>query len=170
MHSIIPAPSASMDRAAEVLAKFPTHIPGHRDGWLLLSRDGRPIVVWDLAVKIAADTPEQAAKRLELALTLASAGFAVTLPGNAYMVFFAEPPSDRAKPRYVIAEDDTELASIFGGGFNVIDTWTRACSSSHSTRAEAIERCDEVTREQDLADASARATGRIEPPTPTSNR
>jgi hypothetical protein len=159
MPPISPTPAASaMDRAAEVLAaKFPAHIPGRQDGWLLLSRSSQPIAVWDLAEKIAADTPGQAARRLELAQALASAGFAVTVPGNAYMVFFAELPGDTTKPRYAVEEEDAVLASLFGGRFHVMDTWTGASTSSHSTRPEATERCDEITHEQDLADASARA-------------
>lgn len=56
--------AAAVERAdAALAARFPRHIPGVRDGWLILSRSGRPISVWDLKKKTGPDTPEQEAKR-----------------------------------------------------------------------------------------------------------
>lgn len=94
-----PQHAATLERAAAALAaRFSRHVPGEQDGWLILTRSDRPIAVWDLKEKIAADTPEQEAKRIELAQALAAAGLAVTLPSDAYMVFFAEIPANPTTP------------------------------------------------------------------------
>ncbi|MFF4188146.1 hypothetical protein ACFYZ9_33625 [Streptomyces sp. NPDC001691] len=149
-------PSASLaERAAAVLrSKFPCHIPGERDGWLILPRNGRWIAVWDLADQ-ERETPERAAKRLELAQALAAAGYVVTLPSNAYMVFFADRPHDDSGPRYTVVRGDTVLGGLFGGPYLVMDTWTRVDISAHRSEAEANARCAEISREQALADAKA---------------
>ncbi len=99
-----PSPTLAARAAAVLDAKFPQHVPGERDGWLVLPRGGRLIAVWDLAVKVAADTPEQAAMRLELAQTLAAAGYVVPLTSTAYMVFVADRPHDTSGPRTHLEE------------------------------------------------------------------
>ncbi|MFF9458075.1 hypothetical protein [Streptomyces flaveolus] len=73
--------------------------------------------------KTGADTPEQEARRIECARLLAAAGLAVTLPSDAYMVFFAGIPADRTRPRYTVVTDDSGLGGgLFGGPHLVIDT------------------------------------------------
>lgn len=145
---------AAVERAQAALsARFPQHVPGEQDGWLILTRSDRPIVVWDLKEKIAADTPEQEAKRIELAQELAAAGLAVTLPSDAYMVFFAEIPADRTSPRYTVVDDDSALGALFGGPHLVMDTWTQVHVATARTPEEAAECCAEFSRAQDALDA-----------------
>ncbi|MGW6145354.1 hypothetical protein [Streptomyces sp. NPDC055140] len=145
---------AAVERAdAALAARFPQHIPGTQDGWLILARSGRPIAVWDLKEKIAADTPEQEAKRLELARELAAAGLAVTLPADAYMVFFAEIPADRTGPRYTVVHDDSDLGSLFGPPHLVMDTWTNVHVATAHTPEKAAQQCADFIRAQDALDA-----------------
>ncbi|WP_330342634.1 hypothetical protein [Streptomyces sp. NBC_00557] len=161
MPHIPPQHAAAIERAeAALTARFPRHVPGRQDGWLVLTHSDRPIVVWDLKEKIAADTPEQAAKRLELAQALAAAGLAVTLPSDAYMVFFAEIPADRTSPRYTVAHGDSVLGGLFGGPHLVMDTWTKVHVATAHTPEEAAERCAAFTRTQDARDAHV-ASGRL---------
>jgi hypothetical protein len=134
--------AAVMEDAAHVLGEqFPQHVPGERDGWLIMSRNDRPMVVWELAVKIAADTPQQEAKRHELGAALAAAGYAVTFPSWAYMVFFADPPTAPAGPRYQVGESVGTLSALFGGAFPVVDTYTGVDVTSADDRAEADRMC-----------------------------
>ncbi|KOV94618.1 MULTISPECIES: hypothetical protein [unclassified Streptomyces] len=149
-----PQHAAAVERAeAALAARFPRHVPEVQDGWLILTRSDRPIAVWDLKEKIAADTPEQKAKRIELAQALAAAGLAVTLPSDAYMVFFAEIPADRTSPRYTIAHDDSALGDLFGGPHLVMDTWTNVHVATARTPQEAAQRRDAFNRAQDTLDA-----------------
>jgi hypothetical protein len=149
-----PQHAAAVERAETALAdRFPRHVPGVQDGWLILTRSNRPIVVWNLTEKIDADTPEQESKRIELAQTLAAAGLAVTLPSDAYMVFFAEIPADRTNPRYSVVHDDSVLGGMFGGPHLVMDTWTDVHVATAHTPKEAADRCADFTRAQDTLDA-----------------
>ncbi|MFI1701430.1 hypothetical protein ACH419_36495 [Streptomyces bobili] len=149
-----PQHAAAVQRAEAVLtARFPQHLPQEQDGWLILARSDRPIVVWDLKEKISADTPEQEAKRIELAQVLAAAGLAVTLPSDAYMVFFAEIPADRTTPRYTVVDDDSALGNLFGGPHLVMDSWTKVHVATARTPEEAAQRCADFTRVQDTLDA-----------------
>ncbi|MFF7953654.1 hypothetical protein [Streptomyces griseorubiginosus] len=145
---------AAVERAEAALeARFPRHVPGMQDGWLILTRSNRPIVVWELKEKAAADTPAQAAKRIELAQALAAAGLAVTLPSDAYMVFFAQIPADRTGPRYTVAEGDSVLGGLFGGPHLVMDTWTQVHVATAHTPKQAAQRCADFTRAQETLDA-----------------
>ncbi|MFF4276215.1 hypothetical protein [Streptomyces sp. NPDC001536] len=145
---------AVMEDAAHVLGEqFPQHIPGERDGWLVMSRNDRPMVVWDLAVKISADTPEQEAKRLELGAALAAAGYAVTFPTSAYMVYFADPPTDPASPRYEVAESFSTLSALFGGAFPIVDTYTGVDVTWADDRAEAERMCAVLNEQYETAKA-----------------
>ncbi|MFJ5534918.1 hypothetical protein [Streptomyces sp. NPDC093261] len=151
---IPPQHAAAVERAAAVLAThFPQHVPGEQTGWLILTRSDRPIAVWELTEKISADTPEQEAKRIELAQALAAAGLAVTLPSDAYMVFFAEIPADRTAPRYTVGIDDSGLGDLFGGAHLVMDTWTKVHVATARTPEVAAQRCAEFTRAQNAVDA-----------------
>jgi hypothetical protein len=156
-----PQHAAAVERADTALAaRFPRHVPGVQDGWLILTRSDRPIVVWDLKEKIDADTPEQEAKRIELAQVLAAAGLAVTLPSDAYMVFFAQIPADRTSPRYTVVDDDSVLGGLLGGPHLVMDTWTDVHVATARTPKEAAQRCADFTRAQDRLDAQV-ASGRL---------
>ncbi|MFE0778897.1 hypothetical protein [Streptomyces sp. NPDC058861] len=161
LFNLPPQHIAAVERATEALsAQFPQHIPGKQDGWLLLTRSNRPIVVWDLREKIAADTAEQEAKRLELAQALAAAGLAVTVPSDAYMVFFAEIPTSPS-PRYtVVNDDDSVLGSLFGSPYLVMDTWTNVHVATTRTSEEATQRCADFTRAQDALDTEV-ASGNL---------
>ncbi|MFI8265356.1 hypothetical protein [Streptomyces sp. NPDC085665] len=134
--------AAVMEAAAATLGEqFPQHVPGERDGWVLVTRNGRPAAAWDFAEKIDVDTPEQEAKRRELAGALAAAGFAVTMPVDIYMVFFADPPSASAGPRYVVEECPAALSALFGGAFPVVDTSTRTALAWIGDGREAEKLC-----------------------------
>ena len=152
---------AAVERAAAALTnRFPQHIPGQQDGWLLLARSGHPIVVWDLKEKIDADTPVQAAKRLELAASLATAGLAVTLPADMYMVFFAEIPTNPTCPRYTVSHDRSVLGGLFGGPYLVMDNWTNVHVATADTPEQANRRCADFTRAQDELNTQV-AAGRL---------
>ncbi|MFD4247300.1 hypothetical protein ACFWP3_37790 [Streptomyces sp. NPDC058525] len=145
---------AAVERADSVLAaRFPRHVPGKQDGWLILTRSDRPIAVWDLKEKTGADTPEQEAKRIELAQELAAAGLAVTLPSDAYMVFFAEIPAHPTTPRYTVVDDGSGLGGLFGGTHLVMDTWTKVHVATARTPEKAVQRCADFTRAQSTLDA-----------------
>ncbi|MEW1677928.1 hypothetical protein AB0O47_32545 [Streptomyces noursei] len=134
--------AAVMEEAARVLGEqFPRYVPCMRDGWLITTRSDRPMVVWQLAKTIAADTPQQEAKRHELGAALADAGYAVTFPSWAYMVFFADPPAAPAGPRYEVADSSGTLASLFGGAFPIIDSYTGVDVTSADDRPEAERVC-----------------------------
>ncbi|MEV6683389.1 hypothetical protein AB0N09_42045 [Streptomyces erythrochromogenes] len=151
---IPPQHVAAVERTDAVLAaRFPRHVPGERDGWLMLTRSERPIVVWDLKEKTGADTPEQDAKRIELAQALAAAGLVVTLPSDAYMVFFAEIPADPTTPRYTVVVEDSGLGGLFGGPHLVMDTWTKVHVATARTPEKAVQRCADFTRAQNTLDA-----------------
>ncbi|MFF9158358.1 hypothetical protein ACF1AB_39730 [Streptomyces sp. NPDC014846] len=153
---IPPQHAAAVERAAAVLAvHFPQHVPGEQAGWLILTRSDRPIAVWELAQKISADTPEQEAKRIELAQALAAAGLAVTLPSDAYMVFFAEIPADRTTPRYTVVTHDSGLGDRFGGAYLAMDTWTKVHVTTTRTPEVAAQRCAEFTRAENAVNADA---------------
>jgi hypothetical protein len=151
---IPPQHAAAVKRAETALAaRFPRHVPDEQDGWLILTRSDRPMVVWELKEKTGADTPEQETKRIECAGVLAAAGLAVTLPSDAYMVFFAEIPADRTSPRYTVVTDDSGLGGMFGGPHLVMDTWTGVHVSTAHTPETAAQRCADFTRAQDTLDA-----------------
>jgi hypothetical protein len=84
---------------------------------------------------------------------LAAAGLAVTLPSDAYMVFFAQIPADRTGPRYTVAAEDSVLGGLFGGPHLVMDTWTKVHVATARTPEDAEERCAAFTRAQDTLDA-----------------
>ncbi|MGP3950845.1 hypothetical protein [Streptomyces sp. 7N604] len=158
MFSVPPRHVAAVERAALALAaRFPQHVPGRQDGWGIQTRSGRPIAVWDLKEKIAADTPEQDAKRLELAQALAATGLAVTVPGHMYVVFFAEPPADPTGLRYTVTHDDSVLGSLLGSPYLVMDTFTGVDVATAYTPERAKERCAEFTRAQNELDAQVTA-------------
>lgn len=149
------------DRAAAFLRpRFDPYSPGLRDGWHLISRNGRWAVVWDLADREGGQTPEQAAKRLELAKALSAGGYAVSTPPGFSMVFFADRPHD-AGPRYSVVTEGPVLGGLFGGPHVVMDTWTNVDMASFKETEEARKRCTELEREQALADAVANSTPRM---------
>ncbi|MGW2027710.1 hypothetical protein [Streptomyces decoyicus] len=149
------------DRAAAVLgAQFSQHLPGERDGWLVVPHYGCWSAVWDLAEKEAVEPPEQAAKRLEkLAKALTGAGYVVTRPPNADRVFFADRPHDAPGPRHTVVTNGLVLGGLIGGPHVVVDTWTNVGVDSFRESAAAYERCAQLIREQALTDAAA-STGR----------
>jgi hypothetical protein len=143
-------------RAGMLLGEhFPQHVPGKRDGWTIGSQDvtepRRMFVAWDLADGREAETGERRAKRLELAEALARAGYAVTLPADHYVVFFADRPHDDAGPRYAV--EQSGLPGGLGGGWLVMDTWTRVHTTVRRTEGAAKAEAARVEREQVLADA-----------------
>ncbi|WNZ14890.1 hypothetical protein [Streptomyces sp. 11x1] len=130
---------------------FPEHVEGERDGWRIIYRNDAPAVVWDLAVKIAADTPQQEAKRHELGAALAAAGIAVTFPGDMFMVFFAERPADWSGPRYSVVGQDSAIGALFGGSQLVMDGFTGVHVLGVQTPTEAgrlCQRLNEVYEQQ----------------------
>ncbi|MFJ4342651.1 hypothetical protein [Streptomyces sp. NPDC088915] len=142
------------DRAAAFLRpRFDQYSPGFRDGWHVISRNGRWAVVWNLAGRESGETPEQAVKRLELAKALAAGGYAVSTPPGFSMVFFADRPRTDG-PRYSVVTDD----SLFGRPRVVMDTWTSVGMASFEDPERARKRCAELEREQALADAMANST------------
>lgn len=158
-HTPVNPPLPPPDRAAAFLRpRFTPYSPGLRDGWHLISRNGRWAAVWDLADREGGETPEQAAKRLELAKALAAGGYAVSMPSGFYMVFFADRPHDDAGPRYSVVTEDSVLGGLFGGPHVVMDTWTNVNMAAFPTEEKARERCAELEREQALADAVANST------------
>ncbi|MFG3132919.1 hypothetical protein ACGFZU_35125 [Streptomyces tendae] len=129
-------------KAVAVLSgAFPVHVEGEQDGWRIIYRNDAPAVVWDLAVKIAADTPQQEAKRLELGAALAAAGIAVTFPADMFMVFFAEPPADWVGPRYSVVGQDSAIGALFGGSQLVMDGFTGVHVLGVQTPAQAERLC-----------------------------
>lgn len=150
------------DRAAAVLgAHFPQHLTGERDGWRILTRNDRWAAVWDLAEREGIETPERAAKRLELARALATAGYAVTQPSDLYVVFFADRPHDTDGPRYVVVREDTAPGGPCGGSHVVMDDWTRIHLSTHQAGEEAQEQAGQANRDQVRADAGKAVTEQI---------
>ncbi|WP_275466296.1 hypothetical protein [Streptomyces noursei] len=150
------------DRAAAVLgAYFPQHLTGERDGWRILTRNDRWAAVWDLGEREDIETPERAAKRLELARALATAGYAVTQPSDLYMVFFADRPHDTDGPRYVVVPEDTAPGGPCGGSHVVMDNWTRIHVSTHQAGEEAQEQAEQANRDQVRADAGKAVTEQI---------
>ncbi|MER7195665.1 hypothetical protein [Streptomyces flaveolus] len=107
--------------------------------------------------RTGADTTEQEAKRIECARLLAAAGLAVTLPSDAYMVFFAEIPADRSSPRYTVVTDDSGLGGLFGGPHLVMDTWTGVHVAAAHTPEAAAQCCADFTRAQDTLEAQVAA-------------
>ncbi|MFB7836002.1 hypothetical protein [Streptomyces sp. NPDC056056] len=160
MTDLAPRPPLPLpDRATAFLRpRFTPYSPGQYDGWHLISRNGRWAVVWDLAAGEGGETPQQAAKRLELAKALAAGGYAVSMPPGFYMVFFADRPHDDAGPRYSVVTEDSVLGGLFGGPHVVMDTWTNVNMAAFPTAEKARERCAELEREQALADAVANST------------
>ncbi|MER5617685.1 hypothetical protein [Streptomyces sp. NPDC002215] len=153
VNSNLPLP----DRAAACLRTgFDQYCPGLRDGWRIISRNGRWAVVWDLAGREDSETPEQAAKRLELAQALSAGGYAVSTPRGFYMVFFADRPQD-AGPRYSVVTQN----SMLGGPYVVMDTWTSTDMAAFKDPEEAHEQCEELEREQALSDAVANSVPRM---------
>ncbi|WP_329317201.1 hypothetical protein OG723_44400 (plasmid) [Streptomyces sp. NBC_01278] len=154
--------AAVMEAAAAALGKqFPRHVPGERDGWVLITRNDRPAAAWDLADKIDVDTPEQEAKRRELAGALAAAGFAVTMPADIYMVFFADPPSASAGPRYVVEECPATLSALFGGSFPVVDMHTRTALAWVTDNGEALKLCKRLNDVYEEAKTSGAPLGTV---------
>lgn len=152
--------AAAVERAETALAaRFARHVPWVRDGWLILPHSGRPVAVWDLKEKRHADTPEQEARRTELARTLAAAGLAVTVPSWAFMVFFAEIPADRTGPRYTVVHDDSSLGALFGEAHLVMDTWTNIHVATARLPGEADRRCAGFNRVQEAQVASGSPVG-----------
>jgi hypothetical protein len=126
---------------AALSGAFPEHVEGERDGWRIIYRNDVPAVVWDLAVKIAADTPQQEAKRMELGAALAAAGIAVTFPSDMFMVFFAERPADWVGPRYSVVGQDSAIGALFGGSQLVVDGFTGVHVVGVQTPGEAERLC-----------------------------
>ncbi|MCZ1012342.1 hypothetical protein [Streptomyces lydicus] len=156
-HTLLPLP----DRAAAFLRpRFDQYSPGLRDGWHIISRNGRWAVVWDLADREGGETPQQAAKRLELAKALSAGGYAVSTPPSFYMVFIADRPHD-AGPRYSVVTEDSVLGGLFGGPHIVMDTWTNVDMAAFKDPQEAHKQCAKLEREQTLADAVANSTPRM---------
>ncbi|WP_431959387.1 hypothetical protein [Actinacidiphila sp. bgisy160] len=136
-------PKTLADRVSDVLrGRFPEHVPGQRAGWVVLERNGRWFVAWDLARKVAADTTRQQSKRRELAEALDAAGFALAITPE----FFGVWVGDRGDaPRYTVADSGLP----FGGGSLIVDTWTRVDVRALDDRDAAEEMAARMNEEQD---------------------